>query len=243
MALSNAEAKRQRRALLADIAKDHLRKDRARLAELSEIIRNVKTRRQSALELTRQKCRTGAALARERGKARAIAIRLEARDAVKNARREEVLKARAACKARKTKVKASALSAGAQHREKLAAERAFQDEMRRIDLWARTKRRERTTSKERSQESDDEVRQNIPTELLALFEKVKRSIKGSTRESRSETFLHYAAEHPHEVVDAQIELSQREIAKLIHEEARLAKAVRRPGRYKPTAAELAAIPF
>ena len=246
MALSEAEAKRQRKELLRDIAKEHLRKDREKLAALRLKIRGVKARRKTAIQTARRLCRRYARQARERAKARALAIRLEARELVRNARIEEVAKARAVCKARKAKIRASALSAAGQRREKLKAERDFQADMRRIESWARGRKREqerRVKASERREESDDAVRQNIPSDLLPLFEKVKRSIKGSTRQSRTEDFLHYAAEHPDEVVNAQVELSQREIAKLVHEEARLAKAVRRPKRYKATAEELAAIPF
>lgn len=109
MGLSTGEAKRQRRALLAEIAAEHLRKDREKLAQLRKQIRDVIGRRSVALATTRKQCKVGALAARERAK-------------------------------------------------------------------------------------------------------------------------------------AQVELSQREIAKLIHEEARLAKTLRQR-RYKPTAAELAAIPF
>jgi hypothetical protein len=242
MGLSTAEAKRQRRALLADIAAEHLRQEREKLAALRAKIRDVTQRRRTAMETTRTKCKAGALAARARGKARAQQIRIEARTAAQTARREEVLKARAVCNARKARIRSSALSTRDKARSLLESERKFRDEMRRIDAWAARKRQSsKTTALERRQESDDEVRSNIPAELAPLFEKVKRSIKGSTRQSRTEDFLNYAAEHPHEVVDAQIELSQREIAKLVHEEARLAKAVRR--RHRPTAAELARIPF
>src|SRR6185295_17647714 len=47
-------------------------------------------------------------------------------------------------------------------------------------------------------ESDDEVRANIPPDLVPLFERVKRGIKGSARESRTEAFLRYVEEHPRE---------------------------------------------
>lgn len=246
MALSEAEARKQRKELLRDIAAEHLKKDREKLAALRVKIRHVKARRKAALAAARRSCRAGARRARERANARALAIRLEARELVRNARAEEVAKARAVCRVKKQKVKAAALSAKEQRKQKLKAEREFQSQMRQIESWARRRKMEadrRTTAAERRQESDDAVRQNIPSDLLPLWEKVKRSIKGSTRKSRTEDFLHYAAEHPHEVIYAQVELSQREIAKLVHEEARLAKAVRRPKRYKPTAAELAAIPF
>ncbi len=83
----------------------------------------------------------------------------------------------------------------------------------------------------------------VPSELLPLWERVKRSIQGSTRQSRSEAFLAYAEEHPGEVVDAQEELSRKEIARLIREERELGRAVRSARRYKATPEELASIPF
>jgi hypothetical protein len=104
-------------------------------------------------------------------------------------------------------------------------------------------RQRRTTARERREESDDEVRSNIPADMLPLFERVKRSIRGSERQSRTEAFLRYAEEHPEDLLDAITDVSEREVARLVAEEKRLAKAVRSPKRYKPTAEELAAIPF
>jgi hypothetical protein len=49
---------------------------------------------------------------------------------------------------------------------------------------------------ERQAESDDEVRGNVRPELVALFERVMRSIKASPRTSRTEASLHYAEKHP-----------------------------------------------
>jgi hypothetical protein len=117
--------------------------------------------------------------------------------------------------------------------------------MKRIEGWAKKRKKEqaRVTAAEARQESDDAVRSNLPAELIPLFERVKRSIKGSSRESRTEAMLHYAEEHPDEIVEAQEDLSRREIARLVREEAELASAMRSPRRYKPSAAELAAIPF
>ena len=49
--------------------------------------------------------------------------------------------------------------------------------------------RRRGAAAERRAESDDEVRANIPRDLHSYFERVKRSIKGSPRMSRTEAFL------------------------------------------------------
>lgn len=43
--------------------------------------------------------------------------------------------------------------------------------------------------KEKAQESDDEVRGNIPPELLPIFEMIKGGIKGNARLSRTEAFM------------------------------------------------------
>jgi hypothetical protein len=245
VALSHEEAKKQRRELMRDIAREHKRKDREKLAALRTQIRNVKTRRKDALRLVRERCRAGRVVAKQRAKERARAIREEAKNLIKNARDEEKNKARAACKLRKEKVRAAALTARERRRGELAAERALQAEMKRVEGWSRKRKKEqqRTTAAELREESDDAVRSNLSSDLLPLFEKVKRSIKGSTRQSRTEEFLRWAEEHPNEVIDAQEELSRREIARLIREEAALHRATRQPRRYKPSAAELSAIPF
>jgi hypothetical protein len=244
MALSAQEAKRQRRQLLREIALEHKRKDKEKLVALRTEIRGLKVRRREAMREAVQFCRTGRCEAKKRAKDRVQAIRDAAREAIARARTEEKMQARAACTARKKEIRASSLSATQKARAELREEQRLQREIKRIDSGERKRDRQReASSAERRQESDDEVRQNIPAELVPLFERVKKTIKGSTRQSRTEAFMQYAEENPHEVVDAQEAISQREIARLIREEAALRHAMRTPRRYKPTAAELAAIPF
>src|SRR5882672_5567314 len=172
MALSNAEAKRQRKALLAEIAGEQLIADLAKLATLRGRIRTVKTRRQKAMATTRAKCRVGAARAREHAKARVVAIREKAREDVAAARKEEISKARSVCNLRKARVRRAALGAGAKRRELLKAERAYQRDIKRIEGWSRRRQHMKTSAAERRGESDDEVRGNIDADLVALFEKV-----------------------------------------------------------------------
>lgn len=47
-------------------------------------------------------------------------------------------------------------------------------------------------------ESDDEVRQNIAPGLVALFNRVGRTLQTGIRQTRTEAFLQYVEEHPHE---------------------------------------------
>jgi hypothetical protein len=76
--------------------------------------------------------------------------------------------------------------------------------LRRIERANAQLRKEvpRLTRLERQGESDDEVRASLPSDLVSLFERVKRSIKASPRMSRLEHFLRYAEEHPEEVLGA-----------------------------------------
>lgn len=129
------------------------------------------------------------------------------------------------------------------------AERRYQQDLRRIERANRKRRLEapRVTRIERRSESDDEVRSNIPPELVAMFERVKRSIKATSRMSRTEAFLRYAEEHPSEVLDA-IEDKTEALIRELEQQARAASRemkrprVRRAARRAPPAIE-AAIPF
>ena len=84
----------------------------------------------------------------------------------------------------------------------LEAERIYHRVMRRIDTGHRQRRKEHrhATYIERRDESDDEVLQNIQPEMVALWQRVKRGIKGSPRESRTERFLRCVEEHPDELL-------------------------------------------
>jgi hypothetical protein len=242
--LSDAEGRKNRRELMRQIAKEHKRRDRALLVTLRQKIRDVKTRRKEALCRVKGACRSGRVAARQSAKEKVKAIREQARIDVRQARKTEIENARARCKARKGQVRAASMSAKLHRSETLKAERGLQAELKRIDNWTKQKHREhRASAKESREESNDAVRSNIPSELRPLFERVKGSIKGSTRRSRTEEFLHYAEENPHEVVDTHEDLAQREVARLVREQYALETAMRHPKRYKPSAAELAEIPF
>ena len=97
---------------------------------------------------------------------------------------------------------------------------------------------------ERQAESDDEVRANIPPELVALFERVKRGIKASPRMSRTEAFLKYAEEHPGEVLVAVDDKTDALIRELEEQERQARHNLRRgPRRVRRTPDRLAEMPF
>jgi len=101
----------------------------------------------------------------------------------------------------------------------------------------------RTTRAERRQESDDEVRHNVDLELVPLFDQVRRSIKGSPYQSRTEAFLKWVEENPDAIIQAQEDLAQRELRKLMREQRSMGHEMKRAKRSKPTPEDLAAIPF
>jgi hypothetical protein len=124
----------------------------------------------------------------------------------------------------------------------LAAERQYQEELRRIERGNRERHAQakHATPAVRRAESDDEVRANLPEDLVALFERVKRSIRGGPRQSRTEVMLKYAEEHPGEVLQALEDKTDAMIRDLERQQREAARTARRR-RY--TAAELAAVPF
>lgn len=215
--LSRAEAAKHRRALLAEIKREQRKADRAKLESLRAAIADVIRRRKDARARAVEVCRAERRNVAERIKAeRAAALAL-----VRALADKERSAAREACNARKSDIRSSGKTAEQKERALLAEERAYQAEIRRAEATARKRDKPRTTAKERQEESDDEVRRNLPPDLLPLFEQVKRQIKGSGRISRTEQFLQFAEEHPREVVNAMQELSDRELARLQAEEARI----------------------
>ena len=128
-------------------------------------------------------------------------------------------------------------------RGELDAEQRYQEDMKRIERGNRDRHlaTRRASASERRSESDDEVRINVPPELVALFERVKRGIKGSPRETRTEEFLRYAESHAGEVLAALDDKTEAVIRDLERQER---EATRYARRRRYTAAELAEeVPF
>jgi len=224
--LTRAEGKRQRAAIMREIAREHRKAQRIELRSLRDALREARQKRRNALNEAKQACRTGRVLARQRAKELRARLLSEMRQAVRSERQA----ARDACKA--DLVAARALQTQVeQARAKLAAEQRFRREMRRIERANKQRRRElapKRMHRERMAESDDEVRGSIPPELVGLFEKVKRSIRGSERQSRTEAFLHYAEEHPAEVLAAIEDRTEAVIAEIEAREREAARVLRRP---------------
>lgn len=135
----------------------------------------------------------------------AIDIARAQRDAARDeidAIRQDARNARAACTAARKRA-ADTCAAAKSVRAKRDALVALAHEyrlIRRAELARqRTMRGPRSPGVARA-ESDDEVRQNIPPELLPTWELVKRGIGRSDRKSRTETFLEWVEAHQSEIV-------------------------------------------
>jgi hypothetical protein len=234
---TRAQAAADRRELWRQINRDHRKQAREKIASLAEQLRDARKRRKLSLREAKERCRAERIAARERARA----MRLRVLEELREAMRAERSGARQACTVRLGE--ARAIKDEIQRaRAELVAEKQYQADLRRIDL-ANRKRRSEAPRVTRT-ESDDEVRGNVPPELVALFERVKRSIKASLRMSRTEAFLKYAEEHPGEVLVAIDDKTDALIRELEEQERQARRDLRRgPPRARYTPAQLAEVPF
>lgn len=192
----------------------------AELRRLREAIADARARRRRALDRARLSCKSAREKARDQIRAYRSAefrrINAEVR-AMRNA-------ARAQCQARKHRIRSAGARAVDRRRAELAEEQRLQ---RQIDRANRTALRQRTTYKERAQESDDAVRSNLPRELRPVFDRVRRHIKGSRHRTRTEAFLEWAEEHPEDVIAYQGDETDREVARLIAERQQYERQLRK----------------
>ena len=242
--LSVQEAAKQRHALNRDIAKSHREKAAATLRDLREQLHVARTRRNAALSTAKGRCRADRLALRENANARRQRTLAELRDTYAKERAD----ARDVCVLRKAEVHTEARDPIERAKGKWEAERKYQGDLRRIEQGNRERHRavHRAHADERRSESDDEVRANIQPDHQALWERVKRSIKGSSRESRTEAFLRYAEQNPGEILDALGDDSDRIVRELEEQRARADRALRPPPpskRRRSTPEELAAVPF
>ena len=111
----------------------------------------------------------------------------------------------------------------ARMRAEIAAERAHAADVRRIERETRERARRHAAD-----QSDDAVRAVIPSELLPLFERLARSIRGGAKRSRAEVFLMMAQERPEEVFRVVEPRVERIIRDTILELGRARRAARSP---------------
>jgi hypothetical protein len=238
----SAQFERQARAN----ERDRKRAIRGKIKELRSRLRHAKRWRAQRLRDVRRVCRAALRLARQRAKEIRASERARAKLATQHRIAELYQTERSACEARKVQARHKAAEGAARASALLAAEL---EDVRRERIYAdpnplrrKGSKPRRATAAELRAESDDEVRGNIPAELVPVWERKKAKIKPTAHATRTEVFLEWAAEHGPEVraiVDAEIEAS---VAELVREEAAQrralgeggprAKAPRKPSRSK-----------
>lgn len=115
------------------------------------------------------------------------------------AARQEAADARAACTAARQRAKDTCALAKTL-RSKRDALVALAHEYRLIRRAELARLGKRAVPRAYRPESDEEVRNNIPPELVPTWEVEKRGIRGNARKSRTEEFLEWVEQHPSEIV-------------------------------------------
>lgn len=195
-----------KRRLRREIETDRRKAHQDKVRELRARIQLARLERKSRVSAIRLQC------AQARAKLRAICLSRRERAALEGARLVELRKA------------------------ELGEEYAYEKVIRSADQRGTAKGSVRkVTAAERAAESDDEVRANIPRELVPAFDKHRRQFKETARRTRTEAFLEWAEANPDEIWLLQNEQAEADIKAMVREHNRHARAV--------GAAELDDVPF
>jgi hypothetical protein len=189
--------------------------------------REIETDRRAAARDKVRELRGRIQLARLERKARVSAIRLQCAQA-----REKL---RAVCLSRRERAALEGARLVEQRKAELGEQYAYEKIIRSGDRQGVKGTVRKATAAERAAESDDEVRANIPRELLSAFEKHRRQFKETARRTRTEAFLEWAEANPDEIWALQNEQAEQDIKAMVREHNRHARAV--------GAAELDDVPF
>lgn len=202
-----------------------------RLAGLREQEAAARKVRRAEVDAARARCHEGA----EKAKAEADAAFARAVELAKVARALAKQAARDACAIDKAHARSEGDAAIAAKRIEREEARKLAAEVRRTERSKADAERERRKRdvRARSSESDDEVRANLDPGLVPLFDLMRRRIKANPRQSRTEAFQHYAAEHPGEVLQAQEVAAEKWLrAELRKQAANAPRAPRRIPRHE-----------
>ena len=173
--MSPAQGKRWKRGVFKDLEREERKRAREREKALLQEIRLLREERDEGLVASRAGCALRRADLRDRCRGEQDDLRQEVRQLVAAAMNE------------------------------IARTRGERASLRRIEGSAKARARAgrpTVTRAEQRSESDDAVRSNLEPELHALWERVKRSIRGSDRTSRTEAFLQYVHDNPKEALAA-----------------------------------------
>lgn len=188
--------------------------DRAELAKMREALKVAKHLRRERVREVVSTCKHMRGVAREHARALRARYRALARAEIDADRQAS----RSRCEASKLEAREKATPTIARALEALQAERQHQATLRR---WSKRPAMKRTDRIRSISESDSEVENNLPIDLVLVWQRVKHRIKATPRRTRTEAFVEWAAEHAAEVARIQDEQLEREIAELVSREAEL----------------------
>jgi len=178
-----------KKRLMREIEHERRAKVVQRLTELGVLLKAAREARREAIDRIRFQCR-------------------KAREKLRNV-----------CGARRERARREGTEVVNARAREMHEERHFDKLQRSAGKRSTTKPigRVRNAARERESESDDAVRRDIPPELVSVFNRVRRSIKGSDHRTRSEAFLEWAEENPGEIYAMQEQEAAREIKRLVKE--------------------------
>lgn len=207
----------------AETFKDRVRKemaaaDRARHAKamtaIDASIAALRKARGYELAQARAACNLGVRDAFAASRQRFNAIVADAR-AERDAARAAALEGRHACRVENEAFLEPYQTRIRELEKQQDAERAFQRSLRRAERHHVVARTARASARERAAESDDEVRGNLPSELVPLFEQIKKHVRARPGMSRTEAVLQYAEDHPDEVLEATMSDADAAVRRLV----------------------------
>lgn len=249
-----AEGRKWKKELRKQIARDEKKKARAHMAGLRAAVSETRGTLGLARGYAKEECQEARVgfrkealrerdslahvaqvvvpIAKDRAKTLLEQARMErdsARQRARSVLRNARVRASRVCEEGKERV-LRARGAWEKSRRDVTEERLYRRQLRRAERGAKERHKEQKLRSKRVErgESDDEVRQNIPPELVPLFERVKRGIKASSYRSRTEAFLEYVAENPGEQMRALEEESEAKLERMIAE-----REGRKPRRRDP----------
>jgi len=227
-----------RAKFLSAVRRDLRRRDRESLKRLKEDIAEARAKRRATMRKVVKRCQQKRMALRERIKK----LRKVERERVNRIVESMKLEARSQCSARKARAREAGLKGEAKAKEQHSARKQLNRDIRAAEAHREKRERKfRANPAELQRESDDRVRANIDAAMVPVFNRVRRTIKGNQRRSRTEAFLEWAEENPAEVLAIQQEATDRELKRLLREQQRAQKQakVRKTRGYKPSKAELA----
>lgn len=228
---------RQKKQTARETDAELRRRARIHLSSLRTQLKSAKLERAAKLAAVSSSCRQQ----RKAISARAKAARSRLNASIARTRD----RARTVCSSARGEAYSSTLRQIEKAAAALNSELATQASLR---IWAKPARAKpgpspRVRSRERAEESDDEVESNISDPgLLIVWRAMRGKIRAGKHRSRTEAFFEWAAEHPARVYELQEADAVQAIAELEREERKLAGALRK-GSARKVRELLSAVPF